>query len=103
LKGRNILFVNHVKYLGVIFNKGITWRLYIELIEAKAFRECIGVYPYLKVSVLSANIKLTLYRARIKSVMTYPCPSWEFSADTHLLKLQRLLNKVLRTIGNFPI
>jgi hypothetical protein len=29
-------------------------------------------------------------------------PAWEFAADTHLLKLQRLQNKVLRTIGSFP-
>jgi hypothetical protein len=34
--------------------------------------------------------------------MTYACPTWGFVADTHLLKLQRLQNKVLRTIGNFP-
>jgi hypothetical protein len=34
--------------------------------------------------------------------MTYACPAWEFAADTHLLKLQRLRNKVIRTIGNFP-
>jgi hypothetical protein len=34
--------------------------------------------------------------------MTYACPAWEFAADTHLLKLQRQQNKVLRTIGNFP-
>jgi hypothetical protein len=34
--------------------------------------------------------------------MTYACPAWEFAADTYLLKLQRLQNKVLRTIGNFP-
>jgi hypothetical protein len=34
--------------------------------------------------------------------MTYACPTWEFAADTHLLKLWRLQNKVLRTIGNFP-
>jgi hypothetical protein len=34
--------------------------------------------------------------------MTYACPAWEFAAETHLLKLQRLQNKVLRTIGNFP-
>jgi hypothetical protein len=33
--------------------------------------------------------------------MTYVCPAWEFAADKHLLKLQRLQNKVLRTIGNF--
>jgi hypothetical protein len=34
--------------------------------------------------------------------MTYACPAWEFAAEWHLLKLQKLQNKVLRTIGNFP-
>jgi hypothetical protein len=34
--------------------------------------------------------------------MTYACPAWEFAADTQLLKLQRLQNKILRTTGNFP-
>jgi hypothetical protein len=31
--------------------------------------------------------------------MTYACPAWEFAAESHLLKLQRLQNKVLRTTG----
>jgi hypothetical protein len=34
--------------------------------------------------------------------MIYPCPAWVFAADNHLLKLKRLQNKVLLTIGNFP-
>jgi hypothetical protein len=34
--------------------------------------------------------------------MTYASPTWEFAANTHLLKLLRLQNKALRTIGNFP-
>jgi hypothetical protein len=33
--------------------------------------------------------------------MTYACPAWEFAAECDLLKLKRLQNKVLRTIGNF--
>jgi hypothetical protein len=33
--------------------------------------------------------------------MTWASPAYEFAADTHLLKLQRLQNKVLCTIGNF--
>jgi hypothetical protein len=97
LNGRNISFVNNVKYLGVIFDKKITWRPHIELIEAKAFRASITTYSLLKSKQLSTNIK-----ALIRSVMTYACPAWKFAADTHLLKLQRLQNKVLRTIGNFP-
>jgi hypothetical protein len=34
--------------------------------------------------------------------MTYACPAWEFAADIHLMKLQRLQNRVLRSIGHFP-
>jgi hypothetical protein len=34
--------------------------------------------------------------------MTFASPAWEFAANSHLLKLHRLQNKVLRTIGNFP-
>jgi hypothetical protein len=32
--------------------------------------------------------------------MTYACPTWEFAADTHLLKLQHLQSRVLRTVGD---
>jgi hypothetical protein len=34
--------------------------------------------------------------------MTCDCSAWELAAYTYLLKFQRLQNKVLRTIGNFP-
>jgi hypothetical protein len=34
--------------------------------------------------------------------MTYAFPPWEFAAETHLLKLQRLQNRALRTIDNLP-
>jgi hypothetical protein len=44
--------------------------------------------------------KLTFHKALIRSVMTYASLACEFAADTHLLKLQRLQNKVLRTSGN---
>jgi hypothetical protein len=102
LNGRNIPFVNHVKYLGVIFDKNITCRLHIEIIEAKVFRTFIRIYSILKREQLSANIKLTLDKALIKSVMTHSCPAWELKADTQFLKLQLLQNMVLRPNGHFP-
>jgi hypothetical protein len=73
------------------------------MIEAKAFRTFIRVYSLFKSERLSANIKLTLHKALIRSVMTNDLylPAWEFAADTHLLKLQSLQNKVLRTSGKF--
>jgi hypothetical protein len=77
MNGRNIPFVNHVKYFSVIIDKRITWRLHIEMIEAKAFRTFIRIYSLLKSKHLSANIKLTLHKALIRSVMKYACPTWE--------------------------
>jgi hypothetical protein len=50
LNRRNIPFVNSAKYLGVIIDKRVTWRLHLEMIEAKAFRTFIDYIPYSKVS-----------------------------------------------------
>jgi hypothetical protein len=68
------------------------------MIEAKAFR----IYLLFRSERLSANVKLTLHKALIRSVMTDAFPAWELATHIHLLKLQRLQNKVHPTIGNFP-
>jgi hypothetical protein len=34
--------------------------------------------------------------------MTYASLAWQLAADTHLIKFQRLQNKVLCTISNYP-
>jgi hypothetical protein len=72
------------------------------MIEANAFRTFIRIYYLFESESLSAKIRLTLHKALIRTVITYACPAWELAADTYLLKLQRLPNKVLRTIGNVP-
>jgi hypothetical protein len=59
LNGKYIPFVNSAKYLGVIFDRKITWRWHIEMIEAKAFRTFIRTYSLFKSERLSANIILT--------------------------------------------
>jgi hypothetical protein len=48
------------------------------------------------------QLYLYLYKASIQSTLTYACPAWEFAADSCLLKLQRMRNKVMHTIGNLP-
>jgi hypothetical protein len=77
----NIPFVDHVKYLRVIFCKRITRRLRLEMIETKAFRTFIRIYSLLKSEYLSANIKLTLHKAPSRTVITYVCPAWKLAAD----------------------
>jgi hypothetical protein len=99
LNGQNIPFVSSVKYLAVILDKRITWRIHTGVIHAKACRTYIRVYCLLQNERLSANIKLTLHKELIGSLMAYTYPAREFAADTHLIKLQSLQNKILRTIG----
>jgi hypothetical protein len=72
------------------------------MIETKAFTTFIRVYSLFKSERLSANIKLCLHKALISSAITYARPAWKFAAVSHLVKLQRLQNKILRTIGNLP-
>jgi hypothetical protein len=45
----------------------------MEMIEANAFRTFIRIYSLFKSQQLNANIKLTLHKALISSVMTYAC------------------------------
>jgi hypothetical protein len=69
--------------------------------EAKAFRTSIRIYSLFRSERLSMNIKLTLHKALIRSVMTYAFLARELAADTILLKLQHTQNEVLCTTGNF--
>jgi hypothetical protein len=94
LNGRDIPFVNNVTYLGVTFGRRMPWRHHTERTVAKAL-------AYVRKDLfrsgrLITNIKLTFYRALIMSDMTYTCPTSEHAADAHLLKLQRLQNRIFR-------
>jgi len=56
----------------------------------------------LKSERLSTKSELTLYKTLIIFKMNYVGPTWEFAADSHVLKLQPLQNRVLRNIANLP-
>jgi hypothetical protein len=53
------LTLNHVKHLGLIFHKRITWILHTEIVEAGPFRTFIGGCFLFKIECLSADIKVT--------------------------------------------
>jgi hypothetical protein len=91
-----------VKYLDVISDSRVTWRQHIDSIVPKDLRTFTRIYSLLKSERLSAKSKLTLFKALMRSKMTYAYPSWENAAGSHLLKSQCLQNRVLRTTGNLP-
>jgi hypothetical protein len=55
LNGLDTPFVNSAKYFSVIFDRKVTWRLHIEMIEAKAFSNLIRAYSLFKIERLSIN------------------------------------------------
>jgi hypothetical protein len=55
MNGRNIPFVKSVKYLSVIFDKKITWRLRIETVTTKAYRNLLDHVPCSKVTDKALN------------------------------------------------
>jgi hypothetical protein len=85
-KKKKIPFVNSSKYIGLIFDRKITFIFQIKIIEAKAIRTFVRTYSLFKSERLRANIKLTLHKALIRSVMTYASPAWEFAADVKHVK-----------------
>jgi hypothetical protein len=49
---------------------------------------------------VSTDIKLILHKALIRTIIVYACPTSEYVAYAHLLKLQLLQNRILRATGN---
>jgi hypothetical protein len=70
----NVLQLNNLMYLGVIFDKGMTWNHNIKRTVTKALSTSIRTCSLFKYECLDTNIKLTLYKAVIRSVITYAWP-----------------------------
>jgi hypothetical protein len=85
--------------MSVIFDRRMTWRLHVETTVAKAFGTYIRPYSIFKSMRFNVNIRLIVFRALIRSITINACPTWEFAADSDLLKLQCLQNRILRPIG----
>jgi hypothetical protein len=72
---RDIRFVNNVTCLGVTFDRRVTRRHHIENTVAKALPTYVSTYSLFKSARLNTSIKLTLYEALIRSLMTHACPT----------------------------
>lgn len=94
---------NVVKYLGMHFDKRLTWKDHI-----KAKRDHLNIKT-LKMnwllgprSQLSIENKLKLYKVILKPVWTYGIQLWGTSSNSNVEILQRYQSKTLRRIINAP-
>lgn len=92
---------NSIKYLGVRFDKRMSFMSNTKNLVNKGHKTIRMLYPLLnRNSRLSVNTKKLLYTAIIRPVITYACPVWCSMSKTSMLKLQRIQNKCLRLALN---
>jgi hypothetical protein len=83
-----------------MFDRKVTWRLRIEMMEAKAFRTFIRVYSLFKSDRLSANINLTLHiienstSKRLINPITNPNPVLDTQISDNNYNLRVTINSL---------
>jgi hypothetical protein len=94
---------DHLKYLGVLIDKKLTFQCHIEQVIEKANVAIKLLYPLInRKSSLHVDNKILIYKLAIRPILTYALPALQGIAPTHIAKLQRTQNKCLKMILNKP-
>ncbi|KAK7101730.1 hypothetical protein V1264_020067 [Littorina saxatilis] len=92
-------FEDQQTYLGVTYDKRMTWKHHIMNAEAKARRK-LNIMRKLAGSQWGANEKIlkTVYQGTVRPHLEYGSSSWMTAAKTHLQTLEIVQNQALRII-----
>lgn len=103
LNSINIEWSETCKYLGVTFDKKLTFEKHLSNTVHKVNLMVKILYPFInRKSKLSIENKLLIFKTIFQPVLTYASPVWADCANTHIKKLQICQNKVLKLILNLP-
>ncbi|KAL1447273.1 hypothetical protein WDU94_012420 [Cyamophila willieti] len=92
-----------VRYLGVWFDRRLTWRDHISKKTSEGYQRLSKLFPILnKKSSIAMKSAILIYKTILLPVVTYGCPVWLPAANSHIKKLQIFQNKVLRIITKAP-
>ena len=94
--GSNISEVTSTKFLGVIMDSNLTWKLHIDYVCSKISKN-IGIIKKAR-RVFDKDTLLTLYYSFIYPYLNYCVHIWGSSASTYLQKLFLLQKKIVRIV-----
>jgi len=101
LFNKQIKWSDEIKYLGVIFDKRMTFQRHIEYVIERANTAVRVLYPLLcRKSRLNIQNKLLIYKLAIRPILTYATPAMNGISECHIKKLQIIQNKALKMITN---
>lgn len=94
---------DHTKYLGIHFDRRLTWQHHIFTKRKQLGLKLRSLYWMIcPKSKLSLTNKVLLYKAVIKPIWTYGIPIWGTASKSNLDILQRFQSKILRICTNAP-
>jgi hypothetical protein len=94
---------NHVKYLGLHFDRRLTWHTHIFAKRKQLVLTLTKMYWLLgRKSKLSTNNKLLIYQAILKPIWTYGIQLWGTTSNSNIEILECFQSKVLRLIVDAP-
>lgn len=91
---------HHEKYLGLWLDDKLTWQIHINYVKTKlnsllgALRKASNCIP--------KKVRNILYNSLIKSNLEYLIEIWGSAALSNLSPLQRLQNKIIKTLFHYP-
>ncbi|KAI5738896.1 hypothetical protein M8J77_012467 [Diaphorina citri] len=104
IRGQAVLWKDEpVRWLGVWFDKRLTWKDHISIKVAEGYQRLSKLFPLInRRSQIAKKSAILIYKAILLPVVTYACPIWIAAAKSHTKKIQVFQNKVLRIICNAP-
>lgn len=97
LNNEPVPLVDLYKYLGIHLDSKLSWQLHLrETVKKAEVARASFSYLLAWCSHLSLNIKLLLYKAFIRPVMTYGCVVYGGAPKSTLKELQVFQNQTLR-------
>ena len=98
-----VLQAETVKYLGLHFDKRLTWKDHVKTKRKQLDLKTREIYWLIgKHSPLSLENKLLIYKAVLKPVWTYGLELWGCASKSIIAVIQRYQSKLLRSITNAP-
>lgn len=94
IDSHNIMFVDEFNYLGIYFDKHLTWKKHTEIISNK-ISKTTGIFNRLK-RYLPRIIMVTLYNTLVLPYFNYGILLWGWRSE----RLARLQKKLIRIINN---
>ena len=97
IKGINIKLANEAKFLGVTFDRRLTWGIHITNVETKC-KKTINLMRSVSGNKWGASKKalLIIYRTLIRSRLDYGCEAYYTASKIHLAKLDQIQSACLR-------